>query len=102
MDRYRLKNIIIIILLLVNGFLAGSLAIRQTSERVSRRQTEEQLVELLAADGITLEADSIPAGAPPAGLSLPRDMEQQMVGDADRAAPLTRRDAAAICRKIEF
>ena len=33
---------------------------------------------------------------------LPRDMEQQMVGDADRAAPLTRRDAAAICRKIEF
>ena len=74
MDRYRLKNIIIIILLLVNGFLAGSLAIRQTSKRVSRRQTEEQLVELLAADGITLEADSIPAGAPPAGLSLPRDM----------------------------
>lgn len=77
MDRYRLKNIIIIILLLVNGFLAGSLAIRQSSERVSRRQTEEQLVELLAADGITLEADSIPAGAPPAGLSLPRDMEQE-------------------------
>ena len=77
MDRYRLKNIIIIILLLVNGFLAGSLAIRQTSKRVSRRQTEEQLVELLAADGITLEADSIPAGAPPAGLSLPRDMEQE-------------------------
>lgn len=77
MDRYRLKNIIIIILLLVNSFLTGSLVVRQTSERTSLHQTAEQLVELLAADGITLEADSIPAGAPPACLSLPRDIEQE-------------------------
>ena len=41
MDRYRLKNIIIVILLLVNGFLLGVLSMRQTSANASHRQTAE-------------------------------------------------------------
>ena len=54
MDRYLLKNIIIIILVLVNGFLLGALTLRQTAENRSRRQAEEQLVELFASNSITL------------------------------------------------
>ena len=68
MDRYLLKNIIIIILVLVNGFLLGSLAVRQTSENRSRRQSEEQLVELFAADEITLDIDAISHQDPPLSL----------------------------------
>ena len=77
MDRYRLKNIIIIILLLVNGFLLGVLSMRQTSVNASHRQTAEQLVELFAADGMTLQADDIPAKAAPAGQSLVRSMDRE-------------------------
>lgn len=77
MDRYRLKNIIIIILLLVNGFLLGVLSMRQTSVNASHRQTAEQLVELFAADGMTLRAEDIPAKAAPAGQSLTRDMGRE-------------------------
>ena len=77
MDRYRLKNIIIIILLLANAFLLGVLSMRQTSENASHRQTGEQLVELFASDGMTLHAEDIPSKAAPAGQSLTRDMERE-------------------------
>ena len=77
MDRYRLKNIIIVILLLVNGFLLGVLSMRQTSVNASHRQTAEQLVELFAADGMALRAEDIPAKAAPAGQSLARDMDRE-------------------------
>ena len=77
LDRYRLKNIIIIILLLVNGFLLGMLSMRQTSVNDSHRQTAEQLVELFAADGMSLQAEVIPAKATPAGQSLVRDMDRE-------------------------
>lgn len=77
MDRYLLKNIIIIILVLVNGFLLGSLAMRETSEHSSRRQAEEQLVALFAADGISLDADAISGETPPAALSLLRDTKRE-------------------------
>lgn len=73
MERYRLKNIIIIILALVNVFLLGSLAMRGQAERSTRRQTEDQLVALFAADGITLDRGAISAEAPPTGRTLERD-----------------------------
>ena len=75
MDRYRLKNIIILVLLLANGFLLGVLSLRQTSENSSHRQTATQLVSLFAADGMTLQAEDIPTAAPPAGQTLARDTE---------------------------
>ncbi len=77
MDRFRLKNIIILILVLVNGFLLGVLSMRHTSESASHRQTAEQLVELFAADGMTLRGDDIPSKAAPAGQSLVRDMDRE-------------------------
>ena len=77
MDRYRLKNIIIIILLLVNSFLLGVLSMRQTSANASHRQKAEQLVALFAADGMTLRAEDIPAKAAPAGQSLVRNMDRE-------------------------
>lgn len=73
MDRYQLKNIMIIILALVNLFLLGSLAMRETSEQAARRRSEEQLVELFAADEITLNADAISSKAPSMPVSMTRD-----------------------------
>ena len=55
MDRYRLKNVIILILLLVNGFLLGSMAYRSTAARAAHDRSVEQLVELFAAESIDLE-----------------------------------------------
>ena len=77
MDRYLLKNIIIIILVLVNGFLLGAITLRQPAEDRSRRQAEEQLVELFAADGITLDPDAISDQVPPAALAFLRSTERE-------------------------
>ena len=43
MERFRLKNIIILILVLLNGFLVSSLAQRRTAERDAFHRTAEQL-----------------------------------------------------------
>jgi len=77
LDRYLLKNIIIIILVLVNGFLLGSLAMRQNSERSARRQAEQHLTELFQADGIKLEEGAISHQTPPSPSSLTQDKDQQ-------------------------
>lgn len=75
MDRYLLKNIIITILILVNGFLLGALVLRFSAQETSRRQIEEQLVALFAADQITLSRDAISRQEPPPALSLNRSTE---------------------------
>lgn len=77
MDRFRLKNVIILILLLVNGFLLGSLAVRKTAEQESFRRTAEQLVALFQADGMTLDLYAISRDTPPASLILSRDMARE-------------------------
>ena len=73
MDRWRLKNVIILILLLVNGFLLGSLAMRKTAEQASFRRTAEQLAALFEADGMSLDVYAISQDQPPTGVSLTRD-----------------------------
>ena len=75
MDRSLLKNIIIIILVLVNGFLLTTLLMRQTSAVHSRQQTEEQLTELFAADGMTLEKQAFSRKTPPPVFALTRNPE---------------------------
>ena len=77
MDRYLLKNIIIIILVLVNGFLLGSLSMRYWSAAKAQDQMEEQLVALFASDGMELDPDIISQDAPPSSLSLSRDLEDR-------------------------
>lgn len=57
----------------MNVFLLGSLAMRGQAQRSTRRQTEEQLVALFAADGITLDRGAISTEAPPTGRTLERD-----------------------------
>lgn len=73
MDRFRLKNIIILILFLVNVFLLVSLAQRRSAERDASRRTAEQLVALFAGDGMTLEPNAISGDVPPDGVSLSWD-----------------------------
>lgn len=75
MERYRLKNIIILILLLVNAFLLVSLSMRKSAEQDSFRRTAEQLVTLFAADGMDLDIYAISRDLPPDAVTLARDME---------------------------
>ena len=73
MERYRLKNIIILILALLNAFLLVSLGIRGTEERTARRIRQQELVSLFAADGMTLDPTLIPKDTAPASYTLLRD-----------------------------
>ena len=75
MDRYLLKHIIIIILALMNLFLAAALVMRESAESSSRSRMEQQMVELFAADGIELEQDTISRETAPAPLDMSRDTE---------------------------
>ena len=75
MDRYRLKNIIIIILALMNLFLLAALVMRGTAENSARSRMEQQMVTLFAADGIALEEDTISREATPAPRNMSRDTE---------------------------
>lgn len=72
MERYRLKNIIILILVLMDSFLLFTLFARESEERSLLQRTEDELVELFAASGITLEADAISWDTPPAGVTVAR------------------------------
>lgn len=88
MDRCRLKNIIILILALLNGFLLFSLAQRRVSEQRAFRRTAEQMVALFAGDGMTLDPGAISRDDPPGGVTLTRDtaLEERaaafLLGDA--------------------
>lgn len=73
MERYRLKNIIILILALMNLFLLASLTARETSRQSARRTAAEQLVSLFAADGITLDPSMISDEIPPSERTLTQD-----------------------------
>ncbi len=77
MDRYRLKNIIILILVLTDLFLLGSLVSRQASRQAARRSSAEHLTELFAADGIQLSPAALSDETPPAPRILARDTAQE-------------------------
>ena len=95
MDRFRLKNIIILILVLVNAFLLGSLAQRRGAEQDAFRRTAEQLVALFQEDGMTLDPRAISQDRPPDGVTLSRDTAQEERAAAwDRLEALGQRMAA--------
>lgn len=77
MESTRLKNIIILILALLNVFLLVSLLSRIQASHSAYQRSVEQLVELLAADGVTLDERIIPTKTPPAGRTLSRSTEQE-------------------------
>ena len=73
MERYRLKNIIILILVLLNAFLLVSLGIRGTKEHTARRAQQQELVALFAADGMTLDPALIPSDTELSAYTLIRE-----------------------------
>ena len=77
MDRRRLKNCIILILVLMNLFLAVSLLSRAGTLHTVQRTAAEQQASLFAADGITLDPELISDQTPPFAQALSRDSEQE-------------------------
>lgn len=79
MERFRLKNIIILILVLLNAFLLFSLAQRRAEERDAFHRTAEQLAALFQEDGMLLDPGAVSQAAPLGGVALIRDaaLEEQ-------------------------
>ena len=77
MESFRLKNIIILILALLNLCLLGSLYGRANARQEAQNRTKQQLVELFSADSarIALDEDAISFQTPPAGGTLNRDVD---------------------------
>ena len=73
METYRLKNIIILTLALVNVFLLGTLGMRQAQKITSQHQATEELVSLVAAEGVTLSEKAVSFSPPPSALIMERD-----------------------------
>lgn len=73
MESYRLKNIIIMILVILNGFLLVLLSVRRDAEQRSRLRVREQLVELFAQENIALNPDIILDTQPPSGYTLTQE-----------------------------
>lgn len=73
MQTSRLKNIIILTLLLVNCFLLGTLGMRKMQQLSTRQQATDELIALFASDGVALSQSAIFFGAPPDALTLTRD-----------------------------
>ena len=60
MERARLKNIIILILALLNAFLLGSMAVQRLQADSAQARLAQELSQLFAADGILLDAADVP------------------------------------------
>ncbi len=73
MDRAKLKNVVILILLLTNLCLLASLAQRLAQEHSARERMAAELTELLSSEGVRLTAE-VPAGLPPPSKVLTRDV----------------------------
>lgn len=82
MESSRLKNIIILILLLANLFLLVSLSGRKMAQSTAQHQAAQQLTDLFASAGVTLDSDIISTSSAPPTLSLTRNDEE----DRDVAA----------------
>lgn len=82
MERSRLKNVIILILVLANLFLLSSLFARKSAETASRQRATEQLVALFETDNIHLDPGLVSYQAPPAGQHLPRDTAREQTAAA--------------------
>ena len=77
MEWYRLKNIIILILLLLNGFLLVLAAARWREAAQYDRAALKQTVEALANRGIEVDPDGLSSAGAMPSLSLERDPEAE-------------------------
>ena len=88
METSRLKNIIILILALTNLCLLGLLTMRFTTGYAARDEARQQMVQLFAAEGVSLDGDLIPSTDPPAGLR--RGRQHLPEPERQRRLPLRR------------
>ncbi len=65
MNTLRLKNIVIVVLALLNVCLLSMLVTRKAQERAVRERTAAELVQLYAASGVTLPPSLVPVSAAP-------------------------------------
>ena len=77
MEWYRMKNIIILILLLLNGFLLVLVGVRRSEAARYDRAALEQTVEVLALRGVEVDRDGLSAADALLPLSLERDPEAE-------------------------
>ena len=77
MQSSRLKNIIILILLLTNLSLAAVVVSRQADHQEGLEQVRQQLVTLFAAENVELDEDLISTQTPPLSRTLTRDTQQE-------------------------
>ena len=77
MQSSRLKNIIILILLLTNLSLAAVVVNRQADRQEGLEQVRQQLVTLFAAENVELDEDLISSQTPPLSRTLTRDTQQE-------------------------
>ena len=93
MERYRLKNIIILILALLNAFLLAALGIRGSEERAAHRTQQQELVALFAADGMALDPALIPTNTVLSCYTLLRDETLEKNAAAFWLGTISERDA---------
>lgn len=67
----------ILILVTLNAFLGLYLLRKGASERAAARRVERNLLELFAADGVSISPDIIPRGAAPPAVRLSLDRETE-------------------------
>lgn len=77
MKSSRLKNIVIVLLLLVNVFLLTLLLSRRAEERAAYERSVEQLVTLYEANGVTLDAALLSREEEPFSAALDRNSAQE-------------------------
>lgn len=77
MERSRLKNIILLILVLVNAMMLIALASTRIQESNARKRLTSQLVAMFENNGIVLNAEKIPAELPPTGTVLHRNTNEE-------------------------
>lgn len=76
LERARLKNIIILILAMLNLFLLGSMAAQYFQTSSAQIRIAQELSELFAADGISLDAATVPSAASPSTRTPVRSTEE--------------------------
>lgn len=74
MEWGKLKNIIILILLLINGFLLVLVGARSSEVRRYEQSAVERSVQVLEENGIQVEPDALPAGGGAEPVSAQRDV----------------------------
>ena len=81
MERRQLKRVIILILVTLNAFLGLYLLRQRVPERAAAYRAKQNLLELYAADGVSLPPEIVPRGGPPPVIRLSLDADTM-----DRAA----------------